>query len=406
MKTTNKRVLVLTTYPIKNPQHGGQKRTDAIVSAYRASNFLVEHSAVFYKGFYTNYEKYDIPLSLASEQLMNQSPLTGDIVCGEAIYQDPKVKKKITDLLKIFQPQIIHVEQPFPYLGLKPLLKELNINPKIVFGSQNVEAPMKREILEGANVPEPQIAEAVKIIEDIEAELTQDSELVAACTTEDLNEHAKLKARKLVLAPNGISAITTNNQAMQYWQKIFKNIGVKQKVLFVGSAHPPNWAGFLSMVGKGLGFMPHDSRIVLAGSICDYFDREISADAPNIEDATFWLRAYSAGRLSEARLGALIKQSDVILLPITEGGGSNLKTAEAIIANKKVVTTTHALRSFEWFKDFPNVWVADTKKEFQKSIVKALKTPFVERTPEQEKQTLKVTWESCLADLVREVGKL
>jgi len=95
-----------------------------------------------------------------------------------------------------------------------------------------------------------------------------------------------------------------------------------------------------------------------------------------------------------------------MLLPITEGGGSNLKTAEAILANKKVVTTSHALRSFEWFKDFPNVWVADTKQKFQDSITKAIKTPFVERTAAQKKQTQKVKWESCLADLIKEVKAL
>jgi glycosyltransferase involved in cell wall biosynthesis len=402
----NKKILIVGTYPIKMPQHGGQKRAEAIYLNYQKQFKNVKYSAVFHKGFYQHYSADDIQLSLQGEQQVQASPLTGDIVCGEAIYKDRIVKRKFTKLLSSFKPDIIHIEQPYPYLGLKPLLKDLNLNPKLVFGSQNIEAPMKREILEGAHVSEQQIVEAVKIIEDIEAALTLDSELVAACTIEDLKAHAGLKAHKLVLAPNGISEIKTNKESLQHWQKIFNNHGVSQKVLFVGSAHPPNWTGFLDMVGKGLGFIPHNTRLVLAGSICDYFEREISEESPNIEDATFWLRAYSAGRLSEARLGALIKQSDVMLLPITEGGGSNLKTAEAILANKKVVTTTHALRSFEWFKDFPNVWVADTKQKFQDSIAAALKTPFLSRTPEQEKQIYKVTWESCLADLVKEVKLL
>jgi len=403
---SKKTILVLTTYPLKNPQHGGQKRTDAIVNAYRSSNFIVKNCAVFYKGFYSSYGEDDVPLSASSEQLIRQSPLTGDIVCGEAIIKDPKVKRKITELLTNFRPDIIHIEQPFPYLGLKPLLAELQLSPKLIFGSQNIEAPMKRDILEGAHVAKEQIAEAVKIIDDIEAELTNDSELVAACTVEDLKAHAKLKARKLVLAPNGIAKVETNEQSTQHWQKIFADLGVTKTALFIGSAHPPNWTGFLDMVGKGLGFVPPDARLVLAGSICDYFEREISSDSLTIEDATFWLRAYSAGRLSEPRLGALIKQSDVIILPITEGGGSNLKTAEAILANKKVVATTHALRSFEWFKDFPNVWIADTKQKFIESIATALKTPLVERTQEQAKQTEKVLWKNCLADLITEVKSL
>lgn len=402
----NKRILVFTTYPIKNPQHGGQKRTRAIVDVYKAHFSAVKHCAVFFRGFYADYTKDDVALGIDSEALIRQSSLTDDIICGEAIYKDPTVKRKVTKLITDFQPQIIHFEQPLTYLGLKPLLKELGLNPTLIFGSQNIEAPMKKEILEGAGVPKPQITEAVKKIGDIETELTRDSQLVAACTTEDLEAHAKLGAHKLVLAPNGISDIQTNEQSLRHWQKVFDNAGVTQKVLFVGSAHPPNWTGYNDMVGKGLGFIPHDARLVLAGSICDYFEREISEDALDIEDATFWLRAYSAGRLSEPLLGALIKQSDVMLLPITEGGGSNLKTAEAILANKKVVTTSHALRSFEWFKDFPNVWVADTKPKFLESIAAALKTPFVERTAEQDKQVQTVKWENCLSDLISEVSKL
>ena len=403
---TSKKILIVGTYPIRMPQHGGQKRTEAIYLAYQKHFKKVKYCAVFHRGFYKKYSTDDIPLSLHGEQLVQASPLTGDIVCGEAIYNDNTVRKKFVKLLRTFQPDIIHIEQPFPYIGLEPLLRDLGLTPKLIFGSQNIEAPMKREILEGAHVPEQNIESAVKIIENVEATLTLHSDLVVACTTEDLEVYSQAKARKLVLAPNGISDIKIDRASLQYWQKVFDKAGIVRKVLFVGSAHPPNWTGFLDMVGKGLGFIPHDTRLVLAGSICDYFEREISEESPNIEDATFWLRAYSAGRLSEARLGALIEQSDVMLLPITEGGGSNLKTAEAILANKKVVTTSHALRSFEWFKDFPNVWVADTKQKFQTSITAALKTSFINRTHEQEKQVQKVKWESCLADLVKEVSTL
>lgn len=402
----NKRILVFTTYPIKNPQHGGQKRTHAIIDAYRSHFTSVKHCAIFFKGFYSDYTNDDIPLGAASEKLISQSPLTDDIICGEAIYKDLKVKRKITKLITDFKPQIIHLEQPLTYLGLKPLLKELGIAPKLVFGSQNIEAPMKKEILEGAGFPKEQIVRAVKTIEEVEAELTRDSVLVAACTTEDQNAHLKMGASKVVLAPNGISDIVTNKQSMQHWENHFNSAGITQKVLFVGSAHAPNWTGYQEMVGKGVGFIPHTARLVLAGSICDYFEREIVEDSLDIENVTFWLRAYSAGRLSEASLCALIKQSDVMLLPITEGGGSNLKTAEAILANKKVVATTHALRSFEWFEDFPNVWVADTKQKFQEAIVAALNTPFVKRTAQQEKKVQEVKWENCLTSLVKEIGAL
>ena len=401
-----KKILLLSTYPIKSPQHGGQKRTRAIYEAYQANFAEVRHSAVFFRGFYADYNADDIALGGVGEQLVMQSPLTGDMVCGEAIYKDPVVKKKMTKLLLELQPDIIHIEQPFPYLGVRPLLDELNLKPKLVFGSQNIEAPMKREILESANVPIQEINTAVRIISELEHELSKDSDLVVACTESDLNEHTKMGAKKVVLAPNGIAPIKTDESSRGHCRRRFKRLGVKRTVLFVGSAHPPNWTGFLQMVGKGLGFVPTDTRIVIAGSIADYFEREIKADTPDIEDATFWLRAFSAGRLSEARLGALIEQCDIMLLPITEGGGSNLKTAEAILADKKVIATNHALRSFEWFKDFPNVWVADSQRDFQKSIGEALAAPFRNRTAEQKQLAQRVKWDNCLAEMVKTVGRL
>jgi hypothetical protein len=400
------KILVISTYPIIYPKHGGQKRVDAIVKEYRKKFLEVRHCSVFFKGFYSEYEAYDIALGSKGERLVMQSPLTGDIVSGEAIYSDPVVKSKITRILTEFGPDVIHIEQPFPYLGLKPLLFELKLKPKIVFGSQNIEAPMKRDILKNAGVDATSITEIESIINQLEKDLSKDSDLVIACTQEDLATHKRFGAKKTVLAKNGAKNSYTDNQSLSHWQGYYKKSSIERTVLFVGSAHPPNWNGFIDMVGKGLGFIPADTRIVIAGSISDFFKREINENSIDIEDATFWLRAFSAGRLSEVSLGGLIKLSDVIILPITEGGGSNLKTAEAILANKKVVTTTHGLRSFEWFKDFPNVWIADNKNSFQKSISEALNTPFKSRSTYQIAQAKQVLWEECLSGMVEGVSKL
>lgn len=400
------RILVLATYPIKNPQHGGQKRTAAIVDIYQQNFSSVKFVSVFFRGFYRDYSKMDMAVGRVSEEQIRSSPLTGDMVCGEAIYNDPGVKERMRDLLKSYKPEVIHLEQPFTYLGLKPLLKEIGLTPKLVFGSQNIEAPMKKEILENSGYEKQFVSEVVKTIENLEEELSRKSDLVAACTPSDMVEHQRMGAVNCAVAPNGVASPDVSQEDVDFWKTTFKKEGIDKILLFVGSAHPPNWVGFFDMVSKGLGFVPDTARIVLAGSICDYFESTVKKDAIDIQDATFWLRAYSAGRLSESRLVGLLQASDVILLPITEGGGSNLKTAEAIITDKKVVATSHALRSFEWFKDFPNVWVADSQEEFQDMMVEALDSDFIERTAEQKKLAQSVLWERCLGDLVSKVRAL
>lgn len=399
------RILIFGTYPIKNPQHGGQKRTSAIFGEYKKAFGAVRYCGIFYRGFYKDYAADDIPVGHHSAALIRQSPLTGDIVCGEATYNDPAVRKKVSRLLTSFRPDVIHIEQPFTYLGLKPLLKELGLTPKIIFGSQNIEAPMKQEMLEGI-IDGKEVKKIVKKIADLEADLSKKCDLLVACTESDMKTHSAMGAHNTVLAQNGIDKTHATPQAKAHWQHIFASQGVQKTVLFVGSAHPPNWTGFLQMVGKGLGFLPRDTRIVIAGSICDYFDRTVTSSTLEVQDATFWLRALSAGRLSEDRLSALIELADVIILPITEGGGSNLKTAEAILADKKVVATNHALRSFEWFRSFPNVWVADDLPEFHRAILKALDTPHRNRTDQEKQLAKKVRWEKCLEALVEKVKTL
>lgn len=406
MKKINNNILVVGTYPILHPRHGGQKRLSAIVQEYKKSFLNVKYVSVFFDGFYSKYSSDDIALGKHGQQLVYQSPLTGDIICGEAIFYDPEVKNKFTKLLQKYAPDIIHIEQPYPYLGLKLLLDELGLNVKLIFGSQNIEGPMKAEILEGYGTPQDVIDGAVEKINRIEIELSQDADLVVACTKADLAGHKAMGARHLVLAANGVELPDIKTRDIRYWHEEFMKQDIIQTAVFIGSAHPPNWAGFTSMVSKNLGFVKNNQRIVIAGSISDYAEREIKGDTFDIGDATFWLRAYSAGRLSEERLVGLIAESDVILLPITEGGGSNLKTAEAIIADKKVVTTSHALRSFEWFKDYPNVWVADTQKDFQAAIMQAFDAKKIKRTPEETEKARTVLWEHCLHQLIEETVKL
>lgn len=402
---SKQRILIINSFPIEQAQTGGQKRQAAIVEAYKGVFDRVQYVGVFFKDYYKHHSSWDIPLPPESTQQVHAQPHLVDVTCGNAIYENPTVKRKMTDILHSVRPDIIQIEQTFPYLGMKRLLAELGMNPKLVLSSHNVEAPMKREILEGVGMPKKDIDAAVKVIEDAELELAQKASLVIACTDADKRFYEKHGAQKVVLARNGMAAIKTTDEDLGHWRAYFAERDIQKKVLFVGSAHPPNWVGFTDMVGLGVGFLPFNARILLAGGICDYFEHTVK-EPYNPQHATFWQRVAPCGRPSDDSLGALIQLADAIILPITEGGGSNLKTAEAVLANKPVVATEHAFRSFEELKSLPNVYVASTREAFHAAINQAISTKPQERTSAQRKLAESVLWENCLREAVTEVTKL
>lgn len=402
----SQKILILGTYPIANPQHGGQKRLDAIVKEYDEAGFTVRYSAIYHKPFYADSGKYDISLPAKYQSIINSEPFTGDIICGKAIYEDESVKTKIKNLILEFKPDIIQIEQAFPYIGLRPLLNEIDFKALLIFSSHNIEYAMKEEMLISLGYDDSFIDDKVALIKENEIKLATVADLTVAVSEADVKELKKFGARKIILARNGIYKSNPSPESVEYWKDTFQKLSVKKIVLFVGSAHPPNWIGFNDMVGLGLGFIPLDTRIVFAGSISEYAQSELKKLKYNIGATTFLKRAYFAGRLSEDRLVGLISMADVVLLPITEGGGSNLKTAEAVASGKKIVATNYAFRGFDSQAGLPNIYLADKPEQFRASIVEALGKEVITRNAEEKNIEKQVLWPICLSELTKEVAKL
>lgn len=397
---TPKKILIFSTYPIKNPQHGGQKRLTAVIKELRSAGMQVKHVAIFHPDHYQFCDKDDIPVRGKLIKKINQSPFTGDVECGEAIISDSYVRNRVAKLINYFKPDIIDIEQAFPYLGLKPLLQEMNLNPIIAFGSHNIEYVMKEEMLNSLNYAPGVVKKIVSKIKSVETELVKDAKLISVVSEADAKELHDIGANKCIVAPNGIYETHAEQADIYYWRRLFDDMGVSKIALFVGSAHPPNWIGFQEMVGRSLGFLAKDTRIVLAGSIADYIEHELEKLPLDIGAVTFDKRAYFAGRLSEAHLLGLIAYAHTIILPITEGGGSNLKTAEAIISGKRVVATTYAFRGFETLKKLPGIALADQPEDFRKSILKSIDMSAPKRSEAETELQKSVDWGNCLKELV------
>ena len=409
----NKKILLIGSYPIFKPNHGGKIRVKAIYNEYKKIFKEVLYISVYYENpnYITN-SKYDFKISNLTPKLLkilNDSIYLGDVVCGHSIIENKYINKKLKKLILNFKPDIIQIEQVFIYFGLKELLRSINFKPILVNSSHNIEYELKNEILLNTNI-DPEIAKKYKeLILEKEIELTKDSVLTIAVTEQDKEQFLKWGAKNVIIAPNGISIKNFSNKIKLKWELFFKNKNISKFALFVGSSYPPNLYGFENMVGWGMGFLKYHQCITIAGSIGDLIKDYLKTKENNefdIQAVTFENRVINFGTIKEEVLATLIYLSEIIILPIDHGGGSNLKTAEAILSNKKIVATNHSFRGYEKFKNLSGIYFADTKEDFITALKKAFNDKPLERTKKEKELTLNVLWENNLSQLINSISKI
>jgi glycosyltransferase involved in cell wall biosynthesis len=123
----------------------------------------------------------------------------------------------------------------------------------------------------------------------------------------------------------------------------------------------------MNLVGYGLGYLPPGKFIVMAGEVSLLMNQLLN-HTRNPLVTCIMQKIILVSDANDAELQALIENSRGIILPIIGGGGSNLKTAEALISNKPIIATTFAFRGYESYIQNENVYIADTKGEFINKI--------------------------------------
>lgn len=396
-------VLVLGSYPCVTPLHGGQIRLAEIIAAYRRAGYIVQSINLYdisaAAGQPRGPHDVEYPFDSAWRQWRGKAvPFVEDLTSGLYASRDENAYARITGLIQ-GTPALVHIEQPW----LLPLALRWKKEGKIpaarlVYGSQNIEAPLKKAILAQYGIAE---AEAVaRDIAALEQEACQEADLVLAVSQSDRHALARLTAGPVILAANGIAPWHANPQALE---RRFRQLSAAPFALFIGSAHPPNISGFFETLGDSLGFLPPDRKICIVGSV-----------GPHIvshPDFLRWAplnasRAQNLGLVDEATLAAAKTLAHVIILPITEGGGSNIKTAEALYSGKYVVGTPTSFRGFEHFLDMPGVHVAETPHAFRCTLQRLLQAPPHVPDPAWHDRRQQLLWQHTLVPMIRAVEEL
>jgi glycosyltransferase involved in cell wall biosynthesis len=217
---------------------------------------------------------------------------------------------------------------------------------------------LKRDLLVG--LPEKTINDVIDFLEDTEIEIAQESDLVICVTERDAEWFRRNGANNVVSVNNGTNAklsyVTSN----------------RHYALIVGSGHPPNIEGSIKYLSDATEWLPPDTNLIFVGTMCDALRGNLGKEY-NEERQT---RIVFLGKVSDDDLDKLVESANVIALPIPYGGGSNLKTAEALVSGRPVVGTSTSFRGFEDFISSEFVIVADSVYEFQDFVSQACRVKY------------------------------
>lgn len=284
-------------------------------------------------------------------------------------------------LSKITMPnlRIILFEQPWAWSEVKRL-KISNPKAVVVYSGHNVEYQLKERILKP--LLGRQAVEISNQIRKIEIEIATMADYIFTVSQEDANWYSKYSKNAPVVAQNGTSIRETLVHA--------GNESDSPYGLVVGSAHPPNIEGCLKFLSEPELWLPKSTRIVVAGSLSLALRDRWHA----LQNRWGQSCVDLISGVTDLDLSRLINECHVMLLPIAYGGGTNLKTAEALTSGRPIVASQQAFRGFKKYSGEKFVSVVDRSLEFKIETINKLMQPKQSFIPRNVND---LEWENTLA---------
>jgi len=245
-------------------------------------------------------------------------------------------------------PDAIIFDHPWLWNEAKKLKKRFP-NVKLIHSSHNIEFLLKSDLLNGLN--QNAKVEAVKYVRSVEEEIARECDLILCITELD----------KLWFQNNGAKTVICGNNGTQTIpQKVTSTV---KYGLVIGSGHPPNIEGSIKYLYDAAEWMPENSRLIYVGSMCDGLRGNVGREIDLVKNT----EVFFLGVRSDEDLKKLIASASAIILPIPYGGGSNLKTAEAICSGRPIVGTSKSFRGFDSFVGSRNTVVEDDVDSFREA---------------------------------------
>ncbi|MEJ7933131.1 glycosyltransferase [Sphingobium sp. AN558] len=393
------KILTVGTYPIENPTHGGQHRVTNIVRLLGVAGHEVRTAGVLGHPSYDKspyFLKY--PGDLALKEFLERPALMEDWAIGQLAVHNEGYFRELADRID-WSPDLILVEQPWLFgFAQKFNRSRLRGRARIVYSSHNIESALKYEIAKRWFGSRDAADFRQKVLE-CELDAIRSADLVFCVSEGDRAWTAQYSKKPPFLAPNGVADGVASFDDIRSANELTH---AKPFALYCASAHPPNLDGFFEIFGKGVGSFPPGAKLVVAGGA-----GQSIKDSPQFHKAGGLSAIYiDAGKVSGGMLRGLLATAHMVLLPITHGGGTNLKSAEAIWSGRYVVGTQSAMRGFEEFVGSRGIVVENDGQGFNRAIRTFFMQPRLDLTMDERDRRRAVLWEETLSSIIREVGAM
>lgn len=359
------KILQMTTYNVDEMDHGGKLRCHHIRRVLR-QHFNVQ-TLSFGWGNCVDVSKMSVILDQAQWGNFGiDGPISDWGICTY-LEKDNTSYQKLCVLMHDYEPDVILLEQPFLWPLLKRLIQDsvFHSNIKLIYSSHNIEVGMKKKIYEDLYAPEiaDRYSEYVDVME--KAAIYSCSAVLAVSSTDAAYVEALAPSKPVRVFFNGHSQPSPTPEDHK-WEELFASHA--NNWVYVASWHPPNINGLRDLV---MALASHsDSMASNVLWVLGGVGPGLEATTPGFKQEDYpWLRIL--GPVSGDDIESAIMASSGVVLPIWEGGGSNLKTAQALLSNKCVIGSEFSFRGFEQCTNEPGVLLAQRAEDLAILLVSA-----------------------------------
>ena len=246
----------------------------------------------------------------------------------------------------------------FSHPWVYPLLKhDITHQQIVIYDSHNVEGFLRAQLLNEEN---PCEAALLRSVIDDEYQLGLRSDLILACSQEDLARFHRLynfPAAKMRVVPNGVLAFKQELPGISDKKNAREILGIDRwgtVAIFLASAYGPN-VGAADFIIEKLAPKISDVLFVIAGGIGDNLKSEHS-------------NVLITGSIDETQKYHWLSAADIAVNPMFSGSGTNIKMFDFMAMCLPTITTAVGARGIDTAGREALLIVESTPEEFIKAF--------------------------------------